>query len=69
MRKKKVSAYFPRNWLDEIKPENCALQISFKGRLNTDTSPQNFRAIFLKNDLEQKKKSTLTDAIAIPLPL
>ena len=42
----------------------------FEGRLNTDTSPQNFETTFLENDLtEQMKKSTVTQAIAIPLPL
>ena len=41
-----------------------------KGRLNTDTSPQNFWTTFLGNDLTEKfKKSTVASAIAIPLPL
>ena len=41
-----------------------------KGRLNTDTSPQNFRTTFLANDLTEKfKKSAVASAIAIPLPL
>ena len=41
-----------------------------KGRLNTDTSPQNFWTAFLDNDLTEKfKKSTVASAIAIPLPL
>ena len=40
------------------------------GRLNTDTSPQNFRTTFLDNDLTEKfKKSAVANAIAIPLPL
>ena len=42
----------------------------FKGRLRTDTSPQNFRTTFLENDLTEKlKKSAVANAIAIPLPL
>ena len=41
-----------------------------EGRLNTDTSPQNFWTTFLDNDLAEKfKKSAVTNAIAIPLPL
>ena len=41
-----------------------------KGRLNTDTSPHNFWTTFLDNHLtEQFKKSAVTSAIAIPLPL
>ena len=41
-----------------------------KGRLNTDNSPQNFWTTFLENDLTEKfKKSTVANAIAIPLPL
>ena len=41
-----------------------------KGRLNIDTSPQNFWTIFLENDLTEKlKKSAVANAIAIPLPL
>ena len=41
-----------------------------KGRLNTDTSPQNFWTTFLPNDLMEKfKKSAVASAIAIPLPL
>ena len=42
----------------------------FKGRLNTDTSPQNFWTTFLDNDLTEKfKKSTVAYAITLPLPL
>ena len=42
----------------------------FKGRLNTDTSPQNFWTTFLENDSTEKfKESTVASAIAIPLPL
>ena len=41
-----------------------------KGRLNTDTSPQNFWTTFLENDLSEKlQKSAVASAIAIPLPL
>ena len=41
-----------------------------KGRLNTDTSPQNFWTTFLANDLTEKfKKSAAASAIAILLPL
>ena len=41
-----------------------------KGRLNTDTSPQNFWTTFLNNDLTEKfKKNAVANAIAIPLPL
>ena len=41
-----------------------------KGRLNTDTSPQNFWTNFLANDLTEKfKKSAVASALAIPLPL
>ena len=44
--------------------------LDFKGRLNTDTSPQNFWTTFLENDLTEKlKKSAVANAIAIPLPL
>ena len=43
---------------------------TFKGRLNTDTSPQNFWTTFLDNDLTEKfKKSAVASAIAISLPL
>ena len=43
---------------------------TFEGRLNTDTSPQNFSTTFLANDLTEKfKKSTVASAIAISLPL
>ena len=42
----------------------------FKGRLNTDTSPQNFLTTFLDNDwTENVRKSAVSSAIAIPLPL
>ena len=42
----------------------------FKGRLNTDTLPQNFWTTFLENDLtEQLKKSAVANAIAKPLLL
>ena len=45
-------------------------QLFFKGRLNTDTSPQNFWTTFLDNDMTDKfKKSAVASAIAIPLPL
>ena len=41
-----------------------------KGRLNTDTSPQNFWTTFLANNLmENFNKSAVASAIAIPLPL
>ena len=41
-----------------------------KGRLNTDTSPQNFWIPFLDTDLTGKfKKSAVANAIAIPWPL
>ena len=41
-----------------------------KGRLNTDTSPQNFWTNFLENDLTEKlKKSAVANVIAIALPL
>ena len=41
-----------------------------KGKLNTDTSPQNFWTTFLENDLTEKlKNSAVANAIAIPLPL
>ena len=44
--------------------------LCLKGRLNTDTSPQNFRTTFLDTDLTKKfKKSAVASAIAIPLPL
>ena len=43
---------------------------TFKGRLNTDTSSQNFLTTFLANDLTEKfRKSAVASAIAIPLPL
>ena len=44
---------------------------NFEGRLNIDTSPQNFWTTFLENDLltEKLKKSAVANAIAIPLPL
>ena len=46
------------------------LLIFFSGRLNTDTSPQNFWTTVLNNDLTKKfKKSAVANAIAIPLPL
>ena len=42
----------------------------FKGRLNIDTSPQNFWTTFLDNDFTEKfKKSAVANTIAIPLPL
>ena len=44
--------------------------VVIKGRLNADTSPQNFWTTFLANDLTEKfKKSAVANAIAIPLPL
>ena len=43
---------------------------NLKGRLNTDTSPQNFWTTFLANNLTEKfKKSAVASAIVIPLPL
>ena len=48
----------------------CKKKIYIKGRLNTDTSPQNFWTTFLDNDLTEKfTKSAVANAIAIPLPL
>ena len=45
-------------------------KLVLKGRLNTDTSPQNFWTTFLANDLTEKfKKSAVASAIAISLPL
>ena len=45
-------------------------RMGVKGRLNTDTSPQNFWTTFLENDLtEQLKKSAVANAIAIPFLL
>ena len=52
-------------------PKTMVLVLArFKGRLNTDTPPQNFWTTFLDNDLTEKfKKSAVANAIAIPLPL
>ena len=42
----------------------------FKGKLNTDTSPQNFWTTFLPNDLTEKlKRSAVANTSAITLPL
>ena len=44
--------------------------IAFKGRLNTDTSPQNLWTTFPDNALTEKfKKSAVANAIEIPLTL
>ena len=52
---------------------DCSTPVSrrvLKGRLNTDTAPQNLWTSFLANDLTEKfKKSAVASAIAIPLPL
>ena len=49
---------------------SIVLSLLLKGRLSTDTSPQNFWTTFLDNDLTEKfKKSAVANAIAIPLPL
>ena len=56
-----------RIWLNHTLP---AVLPHLKGRLNTDTSPQDFWTTFLDNDLREIfKKSAVANAIAIPLPL
>ena len=45
-------------------------RVTFKGKLNTDTLPQDFWTTFLDNDLTGKfKKSAVASTITIPLPL
>ena len=59
--------YYITAWYTCFFDDRC---LSIKGRLNTDTPPQNFWTTFLDNDLTEKfKKSAVANAIAIPLPL
>ena len=56
--------------LSRCRRYNRTVTLRLKGRLNTDTSPQNFWITFLENDLtEELNKSTVANAITIPLLL